>query len=283
MQAITFNFNLILQKEPHFATHLIENEPCPYHNHTHVEIFYILKGTGKQIINDEEQYLYPGEIVLLRPHDEHKFIDQENSPCTHRDLLFLPKIFKAACDYIGPNVYESYLNADAPVKYLLSNSDVNELNATIKQIELLRYSSPKKAVQLVRLLCVKLIGYTFSSQFKKEPHIPKWLNSLIKEIEDPEKFPVPVADLLKQYYYSEAYIRRIFKKTTGMTPTQLRLNAQLDTVVKMLNDSELSLKDISKACGFNNYTYFYRAFKNRFSTTPRKMLNSDSTAHPKIS
>lgn len=272
MKAITFNFNPVLQNAPFFSMHLIENESCPLHNHTHIEVFYVLKGNGKQIINNEIQHLRQYEIVIMRPNDEHQFIDQENFPCTHKDLLFSQEVFKSACDFISPTVYPSFLHAPKPFSRVLSAEEQAELDATIRQIELLRYSQPKAATQFVKLLCFKLIHYICFSQMQKETYIPEWLDQLIKEIENPANFAIPVPDLLKKYYYSDAYIRKVFKKTTGMTPTEFRLNAQLNAALKMLNETKLSLKEISELCGFHNYTYFYRTFKKKYAMIPKEIL-----------
>lgn len=276
MQAITFNFNPVLQNAPFFSTQLIENEACPLHNHTHIEAFYVLRGNGKQIINNEVQCLQQGEIVILRPKDEHKFIDQLNCPCTHKDLLFSQEVFKEACDFISPNIYESFLTAEKPFSRVLSSEEQQELDATIRQIELLRYSQPKTATQFVRLLCFKFINYICFSQMQKQTYIPDWLDHLIKEIESPTNFAIPVPELLKKYYYTAAYIRRVFKKATGMSPTECRLNAQLNAALKMLNETKLSLKEISESCGFHNYTYFYRAFKKKYSVIPKEMFTTAS-------
>ncbi len=48
-----------------------------YHKR-HSEIFYILSGKGKIIINDEEKTCEPGDVFICKPNDIHSAINDSN-------------------------------------------------------------------------------------------------------------------------------------------------------------------------------------------------------------
>lgn len=50
----------------------------PHYHKERTEIFYILSGQGKMIINDEELKCHSGEIIICEPNDVHKVINDSD-------------------------------------------------------------------------------------------------------------------------------------------------------------------------------------------------------------
>jgi AraC-like DNA-binding protein len=79
-----------------------------------------------------------------------------------------------------------------------------------------------------------------------------------------------VTKLLKQSGYAEDYIRAHFKKITGKTPVEylneLRIN-HAKTLINIYQNST-PLIDISLNCGFDDYIYFSRKFKQIVGVSP---------------
>lgn len=44
------------------------------------EFFYVIKGTGKVILNNEEKSLSPGSWVLVKPNTVHTFVNENEEP-----------------------------------------------------------------------------------------------------------------------------------------------------------------------------------------------------------
>ena len=47
-----------------------------YHSHDFYELIWFLRGSGTQLLNEEELVCTQNEMVMLRPGDRHCFIDQ---------------------------------------------------------------------------------------------------------------------------------------------------------------------------------------------------------------
>jgi len=78
--------------------------------------------------------------------------------------------------------------------------------------------------------------------------------------------------LLQASGYAEDYIRAHFKKMTGKTPLAF-LNEIRVTHASFLMEvyaGSLSLSEIAEKCGFTDYVYFSRRFKEVFGTSPRE-------------
>jgi AraC family cel operon transcriptional repressor len=75
--------------------------------------------------------------------------------------------------------------------------------------------------------------------------------------------------LLQTAHVSPGHICREWKKYFGSTPTQWINARRLENAARLLLQSNLSIKEIGLRCGFDNTTYFYRLFQNKFGLAPR--------------
>lgn len=81
---------------------------------------------------------------------------------------------------------------------------------------------------------------------------------------------------------SSRYVRKLFEQE-GTSFTSFVLGERLTRVKRMLRDSRyahLTIAQIAQACGFNDISYFNRAFRRQFGATPtdvreEKSLSSD--------
>ena len=55
---------------------------------------------------------------------------------------------------------------------------------------------------------------------------------------------------------------------TGMSPKHLLLDYRLKMAVKLLEEGNMNVSEVSDACGFNSLSYFSKAFKKRYHRLP---------------
>ncbi len=60
------------------------------------------------------------------------------------------------------------------------------------------------------------------------------------------------------------------KSITGLTPTEFVLNIRLKRAALLISEKAGSISEIAYSVGFNNLSYFARAFKKQFGVTPSK-------------
>ena len=70
--------------------------------------------------------------------------------------------------------------------------------------------------------------------------------------------------------FSESHFMKLFKDLTGMSFTAYLINYRLEIAAKQLKETSLNIIDISTNCGFNNHSYFTRAFKKKYCVSPIK-------------
>lgn len=70
--------------------------------------------------------------------------------------------------------------------------------------------------------------------------------------------------------FSESHFMKLFKELTGMSFTAYLVNYRLELSAKQLLETNQKIIDIATNCGFNNHSYFTRAFQKKYGLTPAK-------------
>ena len=85
---------------------------------------------------------------------------------------------------------------------------------------------------------------------------------------------ISVSELAKISNYSERQFLRLFRKTSGCTPTEYIRRLRIRNACRLLTSSPGSITEISSQCGYSDSNYFTRAFKAETGMTPRQFRAS---------
>lgn len=81
--------------------------------------------------------------------------------------------------------------------------------------------------------------------------------------------PVSIEDMCNSLGYNRAYMSRIFKKETGMTPITYLLKLRIDKARQLLRERpELSTQQIAASVGLTDALYFSKQFKRFYQVSP---------------
>lgn len=73
---------------------------------------------------------------------------------------------------------------------------------------------------------------------------------------------------------STRQLERLFQNSVGESPANHYMNLRLERAQHLLQQSTLSILQISTACGFSSTSYFARCYRKRFGHTPREERNT---------
>lgn len=82
-------------------------------------------------------------------------------------------------------------------------------------------------------------------------------------------------EIAKHFDISKSYLCRIFKKHTGLTVITYLNSLKIQEASRLLVETEKSVEEICKLCGFQNRIYFTRAFKQFMECTPTEKRKKD--------
>lgn len=97
------------------------------------------------------------------------------------------------------------------------------------------------------------------------------LSSIIDLMEDNVSSARPMKDILGKLKLSRRQIERIFRNKLGSTPYQYYRRMRLERSRDLLRSSDMSILDISIACGFSSASQFNKSFRDVFSCRPSDM------------
>jgi AraC-like DNA-binding protein len=252
----------------------------PSHKHNYIEFNYVYQGKLIQIIDNKEIILQKGELIFLNQYITHE-IKASNEDDIIINFIIRPEFF----DYIitlldNENIISKFLLTTLYTDYeegeylYFKVSERENIQDLIEKIiiELYAPSIMSKATikLLVGLLIVELIKNSQDIEIYSVDNYEKMLiiQSLkyIDEYYDTATLS-EIAANLKQPDYK---LSKLIKKHTGMTFKELLQERKLSKAVELIKSTNYSIVDLIGIIGYENPTYFYKIFKEKFGMTPRE-------------
>ena len=66
----------------------------------------------------------------------------------------------------------------------------------------------------------------------------------------------------------KSYLIRLFKQELGVTPMTYLARVRMENACLLLAETDASIADIARRCGFQTTTYFHSCFKKMYAITP---------------
>jgi AraC-like DNA-binding protein len=77
-------------------------------------------------------------------------------------------------------------------------------------------------------------------------------------------------------HFSKCHFMNFFKKYVGVTCMEYIIDYRLNMIASKLTNQSCNITELALDAGFNNISYFNRAFKKKYGVTPKKYgLNLD--------
>ena len=254
----------ILQTDRIFFKHeSSENLPCDtYSMHTHntYELIYFLEGDATHVIEDRKYKLKKGDLILIRPFRYH-FI-QIDSPAKYEryDILFDGARHGVESVELIPEHME--------VISLAGNRVAEEI---FRKCDLYRGSCDDATF-------ARLLPHLLSELFYNLhvfPHdvargsasISPLLSQALQYINENLCTLGGIEEIAGHLFVSESYLFRLFQKELHQTPKKYILEKRLLMAQKRLSMGERPTA-VCEACGFCDYTTFYRNYTAFFGRSP---------------
>lgn len=247
------------------------------HWHEYLQIFYIVNGEGFIRCNSETFTVHIGDVVIVNSREMH-YIES-----THDDFRFylfridLPFLFSNQVDlcqtkYLAPLSENLIL-----FKNLIRGNEeiVNCIKIIIQEYfnKDIGYELAVKAniYNLVVILLRNCIDkYVTPRYMNHKINTGKRFNDVFVYIEDNYNKDISTSELSDIAHISTYYFCRIFKQTTGKTPTEYINEVRLRKSIELMKKETMNITEIAIESGFNDANYFSRLFKKKYGVSPSK-------------
>lgn len=257
--------------------HSVNTNPQPsiYQGHHFYEIYFLLRGSIRVIVEDRDISPVLGDTLIYPPRCMHRFTHTDPSLPYERFYIYLSKEFLMSISTPEYNFAERLDKAAEGGRNCLSLGEekVLELVPLADEIiEAARDTSPegiianrcRMTIYLIRLL--KLMEASIGETAENET---SRMNDLIRYINQNADQPLSLDHLEEVFGISKYVLLHEFKDYTGMSVYQYILTRRVILAQELIQQGAKP----NQACeqsGFTDYTSFYRAFKARTGMSPNQ-------------
>lgn len=245
-----------------------------YHQHDFPEISIMVDGCADYLIGDQHHHITKGQVLVFNPHTWH----QDSQPMG----TFSYQVHIGFRNFVLPGIGSDKLpfansvidlgnqwhDFFAVVHQLI---DENHRQALGKQL-LERAMVTELLVYLLRALpenCVaddQILGGEQPSDSPAEAQalVTQATYYLNAHYDD----DVSLARLAASLHVSNAHLSRLFKTVTGETPSNYLTRIRLQRAEELLQNDQLTIKEVANRVGYLDPLYFSKLFKKHFGRTP---------------
>lgn len=248
----------------------------PKHSHDYMEFMYVYSGKIKHIIDNQEIVLEEGDLLFLNSHIEHEVKKAEKDDIGINFILsdsFLNRVLRGI-DYSSV-MYEFVnrsLDKNGEAEYLFFKSkDIYPIRNLMDNL-IYSLATGEESIDItssiVKLLFKYLSVYKDAlvnrhSYLTEDVIFKRKVNQYIQR--DIKK--ASLKELADELSYSSVYLSKKIKKTFGKNFDDILKDIRLEMACQLLQNTSIVISDIIQEVGYENVSYFYSLFKEKYGMT----------------
>lgn len=237
----------------------------------HYLFHYVISGAGQLYAPDTagKEHIYSiksGQGFLIFPHQITTYYADKKYPWEYIWIEFDGL-------HVEEAILQSGLSMDNPIYHPSSRTAGLELYSTMNYIVHHPDASTFQLISKLYLFMHQLIHSSSSYiPYKSSSQKKKYNSSLelaITFIEQNFYNNISVEDIAAACSIHRNYLGKIFKENLNTTPQRFLISYRMKKAVELLEVTELSVKEIANAVGYEDSLHFSRAFKNEYGVSPK--------------
>ncbi len=243
--------------------------------HREAEFVMVQEGTLLLYIDEVLYEMHEGDICIINPHQLHYGLPQ-GSPCEAIVMLFNPKDLLVEGSHNEPHLsaladglswFPPQVRQTDPIY-----PDVRDLLLRLREV----FKGHKPAFELqLKSLLLELV-YLFASHENTLVNDSGWDSSKSKEkllqlnewLDQHFAERFTIREMAEQLFMSQESLYKLMTSTMGCSPISYLMRYRLNRAADLLYTTSLSVTDVCFQTGFQNISYFIRAFKKQYGCTP---------------
>jgi len=256
-----------------------KNFKFPEETHDFWEIVYADKENINTTWDKETILLEQGHMLFHKPNVSHALsADGKNPPtviiisfvCRSEAMRFfedkIVRLNKSQVRYLYSIIEEAKRTFDIPYSDPETKKMTLLKNPTLGGQQLIKNQLELLLIDVMRSLTETEFGnkiFLSDNEFEN-----KFASDVIKILNDNVYGKITIDDIVKSTSYSKAYVFRQFKLATGKSIIDYFTELKIKKAKELLNENELTVKEISEKLSFDTPNYFTKTFKKVSGFTP---------------
>jgi len=227
---------------------------------------HVLSGHGTFTVDGDVYELGENQTFLIRPEQLVSYEANEQDPWKYRWIAFGGE---QAADALG----DMLGGHSRPVITTGNNRRIPVLYRSIGQsLRQGGHGAHFRALGYLYLLMAELgtaLQEPGTGAPRAENDTEALMQQIIRYLSTQYAEPISIERMADTLGYNRAYLSRIFKQRTGMTPVTFLLKLRIDKARQLLRERpELTVEQIAASAGFQDPLYFSRQFRRFYGQSP---------------
>ncbi len=240
------------------------------HVHDACELYYLIKGSGYYVTEGTRYEFTPGMILLMRPGESHQSVRFDDSPYTRMSIHFHPSVV----DSLDPerHLLRSFYNRTMGTRNYYNREILKNTNVYhyLEKMTVPCSSTYAQSTQVLSFLLPLLteLGEIFDKDVA--PAVDKntlIIHDILDYINQNLSSPLSIDLICDKFFITKTQLYRMFKKHAKMNAWEYIVLKRLVLARSMITDG-IPVSDAAKACGFRDYSTFYRSYAAKYGDPP---------------
>lgn len=251
----------------------------PEHRHNYIEIMYVCQGSVTHCIEGKEVTMQSGDLLLMNQYVKHS-VKTTGGDDIAINFIALPEFFEIPLKMLhGNNILADFLvntlclrhqksdyllyhlGGKLEIENLMENMIISMLNEEKNSDSLNQYS-----MGLVFLYLMNYVDRLTTNTLKNTNNII--IQSVLDYIDKHYK-TAKLEKIAEDFHRSLPALSKMIKQKTGFTFQELLQEKRFEKAASYLTETNLSIEEIVVAVGYENQSYFYRKYREKYGMTPR--------------
>lgn len=249
-------------------------------SHDHFEMVYMKRGSSVFTVNGEDVQLDPNNMIIIRPHQTHKFSVKSEKNCEFIVLSFTFEDKRGSgISNVSLDDFIEFVNTDnagAFIYFRLSrkNDIINVLDNILRERDMhLMWDDLMTHLLLMELFV--LISRTLKNEWEqniknRSMKIKEVLHIAKEYIDANYSRELSLSDVAKYVFLSESYFAHTFKNEFNISPKSYILKVRIEASKELLASTDMKISDIALSVGFSSQQRYNDMFRKCMNMTPLK-------------
>jgi len=228
-------------------------------------LHHVISGRGLFSIEQQSYTLEAGDSFLISPEQLISYVSDEVDPWHYRWVAFDGTAAARILQEVGFTTHQ-------PIVRMTDSSPILSAMQQIQQA--FQSRKPSSHLLATGYLYHILAAYRDILSHNEElvtpdQHSQHAVRQMIRYLSTQYAQPISIEDMAESLGYNRAYLSRIFKQATQMSPVTFLLKLRIDKGRLLLRErTELTIEQISASVGIQDALYFSRQFRRFYAMSP---------------
>lgn len=234
------------------------------HSHDTYEIYCFISGNAKYFVEGTIYELKPGDILIMKKAEAHTLLINKCMPYERIIVNFnseaiLEEFRNEIISFIDQRPLGT--NNRYPISLFKDNN-------WLKFLDKICYEKDINTKRLYLTVLLEELKENYSKIHNNET-VKDDLIDIINYINRHLKDELSLEKICNKFYISKPHLNRKFKQVIGSTVWEYITTKRL-LLAKGLLEKGQRPTDVYIECGYNDYCSFYKAYKNKFGSSPKE-------------